>query len=182
MEAAERWVAAAPDDGWGHMVLGDALVTWAWQARGGGWASTVQEDSWQIFFERLRRAEDALTTAARLLPESHLPWGRLIWSGIGLQIPLEELTVRYDEGNRRAPFDNGLVSSALQMLCAKWYGSREHMFAYARMVASEAPAGKPRHLGGGVGLHRGRGRSSTRNRHRGSAHVARGPGGRHRAA
>jgi hypothetical protein len=102
--AAEQWVAQVPDDGWGHLVLGALLVQWAWEARGGGYAERVGESAWDVFFERLRRAEESLWHAARSLPGEIDPWCHLIWSGIGLQVPLEELTTRYDEGQRRQPF------------------------------------------------------------------------------
>ncbi len=139
--AAEQWVAQVPDDGWGHLVLGALLVQWAWEARGGGYAERVGESAWDVFFERLRRAEESLWHAARSLPGEIDPWCHLIWSGIGLQVPLEELTTRYDEGQRRQPFHPFLVMGTLQMLCAKWYGNHDQMFAFARMVAAEAPVG-----------------------------------------
>ena len=86
--AAEQWVAQVPDDGWGHLVLGALLVQWAWEARGGGYAERVGESAWDVFFERLRRAEESLWHAARSLPGEIDPWCHLIWSGIGLQVPL----------------------------------------------------------------------------------------------
>lgn len=139
--AAERWVAEAPDDGWGHLMLGSLLTYWAWEARGSGYVSTVGENAWEVFFERLQRAEPVLWQASRLLPGEVDPWNQLIWSGIGLEIPLEELATRYDEGQRRVPFHSGLVNSTLQMLCAKWHGTTEQMFSYARMVVADAPLG-----------------------------------------
>lgn len=138
---AERWVAEAPDDGVGHLVLGSLLVDWAWEARGGGYVDTVAENAWDVFFGRLQRAEPTLIHASRLIPASVEPWVALIRCGIGLQVPLEELTGRFDEGQRREPFHPGLVGSTLQMLCAKWHGSHDQMFAFARMVAAEAPDG-----------------------------------------
>lgn len=143
VDTAERWVAEAPDDGVGHLVLGALHIRWAWEVRGSGYASTVRDDAWDVFFARLQRAESELLTAARLMPTSVEPWNELIWSGIGLQIPLEELAARYDEGQKRDPFNGPLSFSALQMLCEKWHGSHEKMFAFARMVASEAPDGSP---------------------------------------
>ena len=139
--AAEQWVAGAPDDGWGHLALGSLLVNWAWEARGGGYAEGVADDAWTVFHERLQRAEASLWQAARSLPDEVDPWVDLIWSGIGLQVPLEELTTRYDEGQARQPFHPQLVSGTLQMLCDKWYGNHDQMFAFARMVAAEAPEG-----------------------------------------
>jgi hypothetical protein len=139
--AAERWVAEAPEDGLGHLVLGSLLITSAWEARGGGYAEGVGESAWDVFFGRLQRAEPVLWEASRRLPDAVDPWNQLIWSGIGLQIPLEEITTRYDEGHRRSPFHPQLVSSALQLLCEKWYGNHDQMFAFARMVAAEAHEG-----------------------------------------
>lgn len=138
---AERWVAEAPDDGWGHLVLGSLLVSAAWEARGGGNAATVGGNDWDVFFTYLQRADPALWQAARLLPESPAPFTQLMSSGIGLQVPLEELTTRFDEGHRREHFHPPLVLRTLQMLCAKWHGSDEQMFAFARMVAAEADSG-----------------------------------------
>lgn len=143
IDVVEQWVAAAPEDGVGRLVLGALFVTWGWEARSARRADQVAGDAWPLFFERLRRADSELLQAARLLPGAVEPFVWLIASGRGLQIPLEELSTRFDEGHRLEPFSPLLVNRMLQTLCAKWVGSDEKMFAFARWVTEEAPLGSP---------------------------------------
>jgi len=113
------------------------------EARGSGYSNTVAEDAWKIFFDGMNRVEQALFEVARALPAEVDPWSQLIWTGISLQIPLEELTARFDAAQARSPWDPMVVGATLQGLCNKWSGSHEMMWAFARMVASSAPAGSP---------------------------------------
>lgn len=140
VDAARSWVNSRPDDGIGHLVLGTALVDQAWEGLD---ATSIDPLGDPMFRSRLSAAETALWTAIEALPDAPEPWDALIWTGIGLRIPVPELALRYDQGHERSPFDSELTSTALQMLCAKWFGSHEQMFAYAREIVATAPDGSP---------------------------------------
>ena len=59
-----------PDSPVLNMWEGDFLINYAWDARGGGWASTVKQDQWKLFGDRLSAASDALQAAWTKDPQS----------------------------------------------------------------------------------------------------------------
>ena len=57
------WQKAAPDNTYLLTFTGQFYTTYAWDARGGGWANTVAAKGWQEMTARLGVAADALTAA-----------------------------------------------------------------------------------------------------------------------
>jgi hypothetical protein len=143
--ALDDLVAARRGDAAAHLLRGTYDVSWAWHARGNGRAKTVTAEQFAVFFERLRRAEQDLMLAARLEPGDPAPWTRLLTSGRGLQIEKPELLARFAQVQRREPGLYPAHTTVLQFLCAKWYGSHEEMFEFARGASAGAPDGSPLH-------------------------------------
>ena len=142
-ELFDAWVEREPDSADAWLARGAHGVGWAWQARGGSYAEHVDDQSFEVFFERLRRAEDSLQRAAEMAPDDPVPWTHLLTSGRGLQVPKEEQWMRYEESKRRHPFLPGANGSMLQFLCKKWFGSDIEALEFAGGVAREAPDGSP---------------------------------------
>ena len=51
-----------------QVVLGNIEINKAWEARGGGWANTITDESWKGFAQHLEAAERALTKAWEIDP------------------------------------------------------------------------------------------------------------------
>jgi len=141
-QAVARW-AATDDNSTAYAMLANARVRDAWEIRGSGRANTVQEDSWGSFFDGLREAEQAAAVAIERDPNDDAAWAALLNSGRGLQVSKDELRHRFSQAHARRPFSRDACSSMLQGLCAKWSGSHEEMFEFARWIQTEAPAGSP---------------------------------------
>ena len=141
----DEWVQSRPDSPVALLVRGAHGVRWAWAARGGGRASTVAEDAWEVFFDRLQAAERDLLAAARRDPADPTPWTNLLISGRGLQISLEETTQRFEKAIERERWLPYAHDQMLQKVCAKWSGSSEMMFLFARDTSAEAPEGASVH-------------------------------------
>ena len=144
-EIFDAWVERAPDEPMAWLARGAYGVGWAWAARGGGYAETVSEEQWELFFERLNRAESDLMRAAEMDPQDPLPWSHMLVSGRGLQVPTEELRMRLDEVQSRRPWLVEAHMQLLQSLCAKWFGSDEESLEFARATSREAPEGAAVH-------------------------------------
>jgi len=56
----DKWLSTTPNDPAPHLAKAIALVSYAWDARGGGYANSVRESDWPIFRKRLVDARDAL--------------------------------------------------------------------------------------------------------------------------
>ncbi|WP_436887633.1 hypothetical protein [Nocardiopsis dassonvillei] len=124
------------------LLLGGATrVKAAWNARGGGWASTVGEERFRRFFELLEPAVRPLMRAAELAPEDPRPWNNLQWYGLGMQLRREDLDRVWLELCARDSWHHRGRYSRLQVLCHKWQGSHGEMFAFARQNVSLAAPG-----------------------------------------
>jgi len=139
----DAWVETRPGSGAARLVRGAHGVVWAWAARGAGRASTVSRDGWALFHQRLRDADVDLFDAARLDAHDPSPWLHMLRTGRGLRIPKNELRGRYDEAESRCPRGWLHNYQYLQGICAKWGGSHELMFSFARDAAHAAPDGAP---------------------------------------
>ena len=144
LQALESWPEAAPSSALALLCRGRQRVSAAWDARGSGRARTVGKGQWEVFFDGLRQAEQDLYRALDLGAGS-TAWSMLLISGRGLQVGTDEHWARYG----RATESGGIMAYAadqlLQNLCAKWSGSHEEMFAFARETSAQVPDGDPRH-------------------------------------
>lgn len=138
----ERW-AQSTRSCWSLTMLGAAQTRDAWAIRGRAYASDVNQNAWQGFIDGLEQAESTLQLAARLHPASAEPWAAMLTTARGLQMGPRELHRRFDEAHKRFAFHPAACDAMLQGLCAKWSGSHEQMFGFARWVYDEAPASSP---------------------------------------
>ena len=145
VDVVERWCAARPDSAPAQVALGACRIDAAWEVRGTGLAESVSRAAWERFHEGLRRAEAGLERGAKLDPADATPWTLLLRSGRGLEIPVEELRLRFEQATRRDPGLCVAHDEMLQALAQKWFGSHEEMFAFARGVADGAADGSPLH-------------------------------------
>ena len=131
------WADAAPS-GRSLAFHGRALVRDAWAIR--GWTSTREIDLLDggPFSED---AERVLWKGVELAPGSADPWVGLVATARGLSLGRDELVDRFNQVHGRDQFRPDACAHAMQGLCARWFGSDDEMFGFARWVESNAPAG-----------------------------------------
>src|SRR5687767_4815160 len=69
----KAWVKSNPNSITAHTALGRTLKSYAWKARGGGWASTVRPGAWKLFAARLAEARQVFLAATNA-PEKCPLW------------------------------------------------------------------------------------------------------------
>jgi tetratricopeptide (TPR) repeat protein len=62
----QRWISARPKSITARVALADAYISYAWEARGDGYANTVTQQGWRVFGERMQQAQKALLAGAEL--------------------------------------------------------------------------------------------------------------------
>jgi Domain of unknown function (DUF4034) len=62
----DRWVSARPKSITARVAMADAYSSYAWNARGSGYAGTVTPNGWKLFSERIDRAKEILKEASKL--------------------------------------------------------------------------------------------------------------------
>jgi hypothetical protein len=140
----DTWPEIEPGSALAFLGRGVQRIAAAWEARGAGYAETVGERAWDFFFEALREAEADLHRSIEL-EDDGVAWSFLITSGMGLQLSVEELRDRYSRATGAGQVMPSAADRFLQALCAKWLGSHEEMFAFARETSTTSPEGDPRH-------------------------------------
>lgn len=131
-EWVDNWIADEPDSTVPLLVKGVHGVSWAWEARGGAYASATSQDRFKEFFRRLKMAEDCLDAVVERDPDDTTAWATLVTSARGRQVGMEETERRFAQVVSRHPAHRIAHEQMLQTVCAKWSGSREQMFAFAR--------------------------------------------------
>ncbi len=133
------WAAAAPS-GRSLAFHGRALGRDAWAIRGRGYGRDVDAIAWAPFSAPLEEAERVLWQAVDVAPGSADPWIGLIVTARGLSLGRDEVVHRFNQAHGRDRFRPDACAQAMQGLCAKWFGSDDEMFGFARWDEAEAPA------------------------------------------
>jgi hypothetical protein len=142
-----EWVAAEPQSTLPLLVQGAHGVFWAWEARGAARAEHTQQQQFELFFKRLRFAENCLDDVVDRDPYDTTARAFLLTSGVGRQVDLDEEQRRFQDVVKRYPLHKWAHGAMQQYLCRKWFGSHEQMFAFARQTSGYAPPGSQLHGG-----------------------------------
>ncbi|MFU8874570.1 DUF4034 domain-containing protein [Micromonospora sp. SL4-19] len=136
-----EWVDAEPHSTLPLLVQGCHAVYWAWEARGAKRAEYTSQDQFREFRRRLRIAENMLDEIVARDPDDVTARTWLVTAARGRQVGGDEARARFDEVVKRHPTHVVAHEQQLQYLCAKWFGSDEQMFAFARAATAAAPDG-----------------------------------------
>ena len=141
----DEWTRTHSESAAAWTIRGAHGIKWGWQARGGGKAEGVQDQSWQVFWNRLEEAERDLYKAAELDPTDPVPWTYLVIAARGIERGIPEIGERLKQAHARRPWHHFAFSQALQGFAKKWAGSHDLMFDLAHQVQNGAPDGASAH-------------------------------------
>lgn len=119
----EKAVAHKPDMAILHTLYAHALIYRAWDARGGGAASSVTIDGANAFFNDLKMARDVLTTSLNLDPNIQMTYGLMITTHMGLSNKSAAQTC-FNEAKRRFPEYIDYHLDMLKLLAERWLGDQ----------------------------------------------------------
>ncbi|MFH9939376.1 hypothetical protein ACH4OT_08640 [Streptomyces murinus] len=135
------WEAARPDDPDAAVVRAQSTVQLAWDLRGARQARYTSREQFEGFGRMLSAARKEIARAAELNPEDPTPYVVEIWVALGLGCSHAEMDELWERITSRDPYHYGAHYAALQYWCAKWRGSKELAFDFARRAAERAPVG-----------------------------------------
>lgn len=101
----------------------DYWVNYAWSARGGGFASSVTPYGWQLFRERLEKAEKVLNDTRSYAAQMPGWYDDMITVQSALGRPIEERDNTFMEGARKFRTYYPIYFTMLDFLKPKWGGS-----------------------------------------------------------
>ncbi|MFG3302474.1 DUF4034 domain-containing protein [Micromonospora chersina] len=135
-----EWADAEPRATLPLLVRGTHAVHWAWEARGGASSSLTSQEQFREFRKRLTFAENLLDEVAARDPDDTTARAFLVTSARGRQVDRDEAARRFADVVARHPWHRLAHVQMLQYRCAKWFGSDDEMFEFARSAAAKAPA------------------------------------------
>jgi hypothetical protein len=120
----EKWRAQYPQSIAVHTALAASYANYAWQARGTGYADSVTEEGWQLFKERLHKAEECIA-AARKLPatDPQLDCVNLMLAK-GFNWDWRQYNAVFDEAVKREPQYMYLYFQKAGYSLPRWAGKR----------------------------------------------------------
>jgi hypothetical protein len=144
LERVAQWRKAVPNSIFVPFAEARYAYTFAWNARGMGYASSVSDESWELFAIRLQQAEQMLLKAPTLLKDTTL------WHHLLLGISLDSNRVQskpaevFDHAVKRFPRYFPFYETMAERLLPKWGGSWEKVdaFVYGSSRLLEATEGK----------------------------------------
>jgi Domain of unknown function (DUF4034) len=130
----EKWIANKPESKAASLMLAEFWISYAWHARGGGWAQEVSQEGWRKFGERIHESHVALDKAPKDIP---------VWYSLRLIVARAESEERdeterlFNEGLKRFPWHEGLLSEFLVYLLPRWHGEPGDWQAFTKRVGQE---------------------------------------------
>ena len=141
LDTLDAWCRNEPTSPDPWLLRGMQRIEWAWEARGSGRASSVDEEMYRGFHHRLDAAERDLLWAADLLPEDPVPHASLITVAMGLGQGEHHIRHHLQAALERDSEHYAAWSHAVYALTEKWCGTHQEMFDLARQAAARADPG-----------------------------------------
>ncbi|HEY7120003.1 MAG TPA: hypothetical protein VH475_25670 [Tepidisphaeraceae bacterium] len=118
-------------------VTGSALIQYAWDARGSGWASTVTPEGWKLFNERIEAARKTLEQAWRLDPTNASAAVEMLTIATAQGSTYAEMDRWYRRAIEANPASEAAINGKLFYLEPKWHGSADQMLAFGRELLKD---------------------------------------------
>jgi hypothetical protein len=122
-------------------VKGRLYTLWAWEARGGGFASTVTREGSKLMDDRLAVAQDALEEAWKLDPTDVDAAIRMLTVELGQGQGRQRMELWFKRATQANPDSLEAYNDKLYYLEPKWYGSPEDMLQFGRDCLKEGRFG-----------------------------------------
>jgi hypothetical protein len=109
--------------------------SWAWSARGNGFANSVSRQTWEIFGTRLEMAAAGLREI-RPRAATNPYWYQLaLQIGGDQQVNNEELDKLFEEGAQKFPDYLGIYTARMRRFMPRWGGTVDELDAFIQAAA-----------------------------------------------
>jgi tetratricopeptide (TPR) repeat protein len=134
LDLLDQWVKAKPDSSTAKTALAACYVAFAWNTRGPGYANTVSEQKWKLFYERLDQARNILSS---IQSQPRCPK----WYALMQQIALaqnwdkESYERLFEEAVKYEPGWYEYYKLKAMALLPRWHGNTGELEAYVNSFA-----------------------------------------------
>ena len=145
IEFYERWARERPTSITAQVCLVHALTSFAWEARGGGWASSVSDDGWRLFRERLARARKVFDRASALEEKCPGLFEAAQTVALGQGWSRDQYMAALAKAIKQEPSYGKYYTNACYWLLPRWHGK---IGDFEKWIASQADR-YPKEIGDG---------------------------------
>jgi len=138
----EEWQAAYPDSITPKLLHADAMIRYAWDARGAGWASTVTEEAWKLYRERLALARAELMEVEARSKECPQWFAIMQTVALGQSWDRDQVDTLFKTAIQNNPEYGGVYSDRMiTYLQPKWYGKEDEWVDFSNSLLDLLPPG-----------------------------------------
>jgi len=137
----EAWSKAYPDSPTPRIALGNVYISYAWKARGGGYANTVGDEGWRLFGERLDKAREYLDAAGKIPVKDAEVYRALIVVVMGQGGSRKDMEAVFQKGIELEPNYQQLYEAKAYYLLPRWHGRQGEWEAFV-LEAADARGGE----------------------------------------
>jgi len=123
IEKVQKWTLENPESTLAQLAFGEALINYAWAARGDGFAPKVDPKNWLLYEERLNQAEQTLTKISDQGKHTILWCVSMQSLGRSKGWGLKQLTEFMEQGIAIEPLYPEVYREHALTLLPRWYGS-----------------------------------------------------------
>jgi hypothetical protein len=131
----ENWMKAKPDSITARVAMADSLVSYAWKARGSGYAKTVTKDGRKQFGERLKHATGVLAEARTLKEQCPRWWSVMLQAALGLGVDRAYYDRIFNEAILFDPAYMVYYARKANYLLPRWHGRPGEWEAFVARAA-----------------------------------------------
>ncbi len=121
-EMLKEWREARPESAAARIATADFLTSYAWRARGSGYANTVSQRQWQVFAARLESAHDSLKEVGDLDQQDAFFWRAALTVALGQGWDRGNYDELMAAAHEAEPEFWGVDVARAYSLLPRWYG------------------------------------------------------------
>lgn len=130
----QEWVKTRPDSATAKIALADVIQSYAWKARGGGYADSVSEEGWKGFEQRLDQAQKVLDKVTDRPPD----WYSIAQTnGLGQIWDRKRYDALVDECQKKYPNYDKVIFEKFHWLQPRWHGQKGEAEKYLEAEAAK---------------------------------------------
>lgn len=135
-DSLKQWIAAKPESAAARLSLAHAYMSYAWEARGGGYANSVTDKGWDLFGDRVDLASATLAEAAHLKEKD--PYWYELMQTVAIAQGWDKAQARelVEQASASEPGYYHYYREYANFLQPRWYGEEGEVEAFAEETSN----------------------------------------------